>query len=312
VVSATVSRNGNFGSVGRTSTDLTVERDAGPPLANQSVFDVPAGPRFFETFGIALLRGRDFTFQDDDRAPKVAILSQAAAHRFFGDQNPVGQRIGVGAPGDTVVIGVVGDTKLNDFREAPSRVMYRPFLQTGLPRRMTFAVRTAGPPLSMLTALRREIDSHERNLPLFEFTTLEDVIGKSLAQERLFAALSSLFGLLALTLAAVGLYGVMAHLVSRRTREIGLRIALGAGRRSVLGLIIGQGMRVALIGLVAGLLAAYSVTRFITSQLYGISPTDPRIFIATALLLAAVALLACWLPAHRAAKVDPIKALRNE
>jgi predicted permease len=312
VISATVSRDGNFGGGGRTRTDITVERGSEPSQANESTFDVPVGPRFFETIGIPLLDGRDFTVQDHAQAPRVAILNHSAALHFFGNESPIGQRIGVGASGDTVVIGVVGDTKVDDLREEPPLVMYRPLLQTGLPRRMTFAVRTAMPPLSMLTVLRREIDSHERNLPLFGFTTLEAEIGKSLAQERLFAALTSLFGLLALTLAAVGLYGVMAHSVSRRTREVGLRMALGAGRRSVLGLIIGQGMKVVLGGLAAGLLAAVGVTRLISSQLYGISATDPLTFVTVTVLLTAVALLACWLPARRAARVDPMEALRYE
>src|ERR1044071_887383 len=143
-----------------------------------------------------LLHGREFTLQDDERAPKVAIINETAARHFFGLENPVGRRIGVGMAGDTILVGVVKDAKLNNLREETPHVMYLPFLQSGPPRRMTFALRTALPPMSMLTALRRELDATERDLPLFGFTTLTDIVEKSLAQERLFAALSSLFGVL--------------------------------------------------------------------------------------------------------------------
>jgi predicted permease len=312
VVSATLSRDGNFGGGGRTRTTLTMEADTTLAAGDLDVFDVPAGPRFFETFGMPLLRGREFTFQDDARAPKVAIINETAARHFFGDENPIGRRIGVGTAGDTILIGVVKDAKLNSLREEMPHVMYRPFLQSGPPRRMTFAIRTAVPPMSLLTALRRELDAYERDLPLFGFTTLKDVVEKSLAQERLFAALSSLFGLVALALAVVGLYGVMAYSVSQRTREIGLRIALGARSRSVRSLIVAQGMKVVIGGLAAGALAAFGLTRIIASRLYGITPTDPLVVASVSALLALAALLACYLPARRAARVDPMEALRYE
>ena len=261
---------------------------------------------------MTLLRGREFTFQDDALAPKVGILNETAARHFFGNEDPIGRRIGVGTAGDTILIGVVKDAKLNNLREATPHVMYRPFLQSGPPGRMTFAIRTAVPPMSMMGALRRELDAFEPNLPLFGFTTLKDVVERGLAQERLFAVLSSLFGLLALTLAAVGLYGIMAYSVNQRTREIGLRIALGARSGGVLALIVGQGMKMVFAGLGVGLIAAVALTRLLESRLYGVAATDPLVFLGVSALLLLVALLACYLPARRATRVDPMEALRME
>jgi macrolide transport system ATP-binding/permease protein len=307
VVSATVSRDGGFGGGGRTKTTLDVEGFTSKFAGDSDVFDVPAGPRFFETFGMPLVQGREFTLQDDQRAPKVSIINEAVARHFFGDANPIGRRCG-----DTIVIGVAKDAKLDTLREGPPRIMYRSFLQSGPPRRMTFAIRTLGAPMSMLNPLRRELDAYEPNLPLFGFTTLKEVVERSLAQERLFAALSSLFGILALILAAVGLYGVMSFSVAQRTREIGLRVALGAESRNVVALVVGQGMRVVLGGLAVGFIGAFALTRFIASRLYGITPMDPLVVAGVSVLLGVVALLACYIPACRAARVDPMEALRNE
>ncbi len=259
-----------------------------------------------------LVQGRDFTLQDDDRAPKVAILNETAARHFFGHENPIGRQVGVGAPGDTIIMGVAKDAKLNSLREEAPRVMYRSFLQTGSPKQMTFAVRTAVPPLSLLSGLRHELETYDPNLPLFGFMRLKSRVEKSLAQERWFASLSSLFGLVALLLAAVGLYGVMAYSVSQRTREIGIRMALGARNQSVMALVVGQGMKVVGAGLGAGAIAAFGLTRFIASRLYGISAPDPFVLVVVSMLLALVGFLACYLPARRAAKVDPMGALRYE
>jgi ABC-type antimicrobial peptide transport system permease subunit len=177
---------------------------------------------------------------------------------------------------------------------------------------MTFAIRTAVPPMSMLTVVRRELEAYESNLPLFGFTTQMEIVEKSLAQERLFAAFSSLFGIVALALAAVGLYGVMAYSVNQRTREIGLRIALGAQTQSVLGLIVRQGMSVVFAGLVVGMIVAFALTRLIASRLYGIGTADPWVLFGVSGLLLLAALLACFIPARRAAHIDPMEALRYE
>ena len=187
-----------------------------------------------------------------------------------------------------------------------------PFLRSGSRRRMTFAVRTAVPSMTLLARLCREFDAFEPDLPLFGFTALKEIVEKSLAQERLFAALSSLFGVVALSLAAVGLYGVMAYSVGQRTREIGLRIALDAQGRSVQALVVGQGMKVVPAGLAAGSVAAFGLTRFIANRLYGVTPTDPVVAGMVSALLALVAVLACYLPARRASRVDPMQALRHE
>ena len=253
VASVTVSRDGGFGGGGRTRTTIDLEGFTPRVAGDRDIFDVPAGPHFLATFGMRLVQGGDFTLQDDERAPKVAIINETAARHFFGSEKALGRRLG-----DTTIIGIARDARLNSLREEAPRVMYRSFLQAGPPRRMTFAVRTQVPPLALLTGLKRELETYERNLPLFGFTTLKEVVEKSLAQERLFAALSSLFGMLALSLAAVGLYGVMSFSVGQRTREIGLRVALGAESRSVLALVVGQGMKVVLGGLAAGFIASFS------------------------------------------------------
>ena len=188
--------------------------------------------------------------------------------------------------------------------------MYIPFGQNRT--RMTLLVRTVGNPVALLPAVRSEVQRLDKNLPLFDIRTLDEHLGRALAQERTNAQLVGLFGLLALILAAVGVYGVMSYAVTQRTREIGVRMALGAHSDDVMRLVVGYGMRLSILGLVIGLVGAWSLTRFISSLLYQVKASDPATFIAVALLLAAVALLACWIPARRASKVDPVVALRYE
>jgi predicted permease len=272
-------------------------------------------PGFFSTLGIAVTRGRAFTGSDGENAPRVALLNEAAARFYFGDRSPLGARISVNdrdaAPYE--IIGVVKDSRYRNLRETDSRLIYLPTAQP-LDRlgRLTLAVRAAGKPSEMAGALREEIRAAGSDLMITNVATLEEQAEQSLLQERLLATLALSFGLLALLLACVGLYGVISYDVSRRTREIGIRIALGAGRGDIFRLIVGQGVGITLIGVGVGLAAALALTRLLSSQLFGVSSRDPLTFAAVALLLTFVALMACYIPARRATKVDPMVALRTE
>jgi predicted permease len=284
----------------------------------------PAGPasayvhivraNFLAAMNVSVLQGRSLREQDDAQAPKTAVINQIFARRFFPNQNPIGQRFGFNAEtaSQIEIVGVAQDAKYDSLRADAPPTIYVPWLQEGRVGQMNFEVRTAGDPAALLPAIRQAVREVDGNLPLFDVKTQVEQAAQSLAQERLFAALLSFFGLLALLLAALGLYGVMAHSVAQRTQEIGIRVALGAQPRDVLRLVIGQGMRLVVPGVVIGLAGAYAATRLITSFLYGVSAADWPTYGLIAALLLAVALLACWVPARRAAKVDPLVALRCE
>ncbi|HJZ79048.1 MAG TPA: FtsX-like permease family protein, partial [Pyrinomonadaceae bacterium] len=273
---------------------------------------------FFEAMGIPLLLGRTFTAKDDLKAPKVAIVNQTFVHRYLPDGNPIGQRFSmdVARPDPIEIIGVVRDAKYTSQREEIPATMYRSWLQTpGAINFMTFEVRTTGDPKAYVSAIRQAVRQVEPNLPLNNLKTQIEQADETLSMERLFAKLMSLFGLLAQQLASIGLYGVLAYSVSRRTHEIGIRMALGADRRRMLTMILRQGMTLTLIGVGLGLGGAYVLTRYLetlNSMLFGVNPRDPLTFVSTAVLLTIVALIACFIPARRATKVDPMVALRYE
>lgn len=273
---------------------------------------------FFEAMGIPLLIGRSFNAKDDLKAPKVAVVNQTFAQKYLAAGNPVGQRFSmdVAKPDYIEIIGVVRDAKYTSQRDETPATMYRSWLQTpGVTSNMTFEVRTAGEPKSYLPAIRQAIRQLEANLPLNNIKTQVEQAEETLGMERLFAKLMSLFGILAQQLASIGLYGVMAYSVSRRTHEIGIRMALGANRGRMLTMILRQGMTLTLIGVALGLAGAYVLTKYLeslNSMLFGVQPRDPLTFGATAALLTIVALVACLIPARRATKVDPMVALRYE
>jgi predicted permease len=262
-----------------------------------------------------VLLGRGLSSRDEANAPRVAVINQALARRFFPGENPVGKRLSFGSDqaDEAEVVGVAQDAKYTSLRAEIPPTVYVSWLQE-LPRlgQMNFEVRTAGDPANLLAAIRQAVREVDSNLPLFDVKTQAEQASQSLAQERLFAALLTFFGILALLLAALGLYGVLAHSVVQRTQEIGIRMALGAETRHVLWLVISQGMLLVCVGIVAGLAAAYWLTQWLASWLYQVSITDPLTFGAIALLLASIALVACWIPARRATKVDPMVALRCE
>jgi predicted permease len=285
------------------------------PGENRNVLMNGVQPAFFSTYELPLLAGRAFTARDDAAAPKVAIVNQAFARKYFGDASPLGRRFGSGEPanaGDFEIVGVVRDGKYTRLRDEARPAAFLPYGQLKNAWGGHYAVRVngdAGTYAPMLRGILREIDP---NLPLANFRTQEEQVARSLAPERMFARLSSFFGLLALLLASIGLYGLLSYSVLRRTGEIGLRMALGAVPGQVLWLVVRESLYLAALGVVLGLGCAWGVARLVASQLYGLSASDPVTYAAVGLLLVAVAMIASLLPARRAAKVDPMVALRTE
>jgi putative ABC transport system permease protein len=263
---------------------------------------------------MTLLRGRDFTAQDHETSMKVAVVNEAFARYYFGDQDPLGRRFDRRNDGGVVeIIGVVKDAKANSIQESTPRTFYVPFLQdSGAWRETTFQLRTAGEPTNLANPIRSAVQEIEPNLSLFRVRTLAAQVDESIGQERLMTTLASLFGLLALLLTCAGLYGVLSYSVSQRTSEIGIRLALGAQTGNVLRLILKQGMGLALLGTVIGIGASFALTRLLTNLLFGVNATDPLTFAGVSVLLSVIALLACWIPARRATMVDPLVALRSE
>ena len=282
-----------------------------PPIIGNNTI----GPNYFQTVGIPILRGRDFTEEVKQGAPKVVIINETMAHRFFANEEPLGRRLRVrprgGQPVSYEIIGVVRDSKYLSLGEDPAPFLFFPYLQNPFPV-MTLLVRANGNPKNLTGAVRHEVQALDANLPPFNVVTLTENIDISLFPARFGALLLGGFGLLALVLATVGIYGVMSYSVGQRTHEIGIRMALGAQVNSVLKLVVGQGMLLAVIGVAVGLAAAFVLSRVVKSLLYGVSATDLVTFAGIALLLIVVALLACYIPARRAAKIDPMVALRYE
>jgi len=300
---------------GGNKSPLYVEGEANPgtQLDEKSLMEhTTVGTDYFKTMGIPLVSGRDFNDRDTASSPAVVIVNETLARRLAPDGNVIGKRLRMDSQGDYLqVVGVVRDIKYHQLAEAPLYFGYRPLSQR-YRSFLTLHVRTVGDPTVVISQVRSEVKALDSDLPLTNLQTMEEHMRLPLAPAKLFASLSTCFGVLTLVLAAVGLYGVMAYLVGSRTHEIGIRLALGAQTTGVLKLIVGQGMRLALTGIAIGLIAAFALTRVLAGLLYGVSTTDPLTFIAVAVLLAGVAMLACYVPARRATKVDPLVALRYE
>ncbi|HEY6402078.1 MAG TPA: ABC transporter permease, partial [Blastocatellia bacterium] len=300
------------------------ERTATQRLANRQT----VRENYFTTMEIPLLRGRGFTTQDDLRAPKVAIVNQTFSSRFFPNDDALGKRIkGGDSDPEIEIVGVVADTKYSSQRREIEPMLYKPWRQeVDALAGMTFALRTTGEPTALAASVRQTVRELDGNLPVSEVGSQVARSQRTLGQERLYARLLSFFGALALILAAIGLSGVLAYSVAQRTNEIGIRMALGASQSDVLRLVIWQGMRLVLLGLLVGAACGYGLKRLLATQyfsprswqrqmseqLYGVSGTDPLTFAIIASLLTIVALVACWLPARKAARVDPLAALRHE
>ncbi len=273
-------------------------------------------PGFFKTMKIPVVLGRDFDGRDVQGAPKVAIVNQKFVNRYFGGADPVGRHIGMGidpgTPLDIQIVGVVGDTRYESMSEEIPYEMYTPLEQKSPTDGVTVYARSHGDPARAFHTLRSAIQAVDSNVPMYDMRTLDEQMEISLLTERLLAALSSVFGFLATLLAALGLYGVMAFMVARRTREIGIRMALGAGRGSVVWMVLRETLAVAFIGVTIGLAAAFAVTRLVQTQLFGVEATDLLTMAAASLGITAVTALAGYVPARRATTIDPMRALRWE
>ncbi|MCI0364381.1 MAG: ABC transporter permease, partial [Phycisphaerales bacterium] len=268
------------------------------------------GPHYFETMRIPLVHGRDVDGRDHEGSQRVVVINETMAQRFWPGGEALGRRLKV-ANDWLEIVGVAKDVKNRSLSEPPQPFFYLPLLQD-YRSNMIVVARTAVEPEQMVHAVQSEVAALDPQIPVFQPTTLEEHIGVSLFQQRMAAMLLSAFGLLALSLATVGLYGVMAHTVSQRTRELGVRVAIGATHGNILKLILGQALFLSAIGIAAGSIVALILTRFLVHLLYGVGPADPVTFAIIPLLLFAVTFAAGYIPARRAIKIDPIMALRAE
>jgi predicted permease len=282
------------------------------PFANYTIIS----PGYFSAIGTPLLRGRDFAESDTATSVPVAIVNSEMERKYWPGQSAIGKQVG---PGSTrfpllTIVGVVPNVKHISLREETVPEMFVLYTQKPWPSmlNMRVALRTKIDPGSMTESARQVIHSLDPELPLAKVAALTTLVNESMAQPRFSMLLLTSFGILALMLACIGMYGVISYSVTQRTQEIGVRMALGAARRNVFALVLGRGARLVTVGIGIGLVAAWGVTRTMSSFLYGVAPTDPLTFGAVSLLLAEVALLACYLPARRATRIDPILALRYE
>jgi predicted permease len=275
-------------------------------------------PNYFHTMGIPLLSGRDFTVRDDSHVPRILIVTESFAKRYWPGESAVGKRIKFG-PADSdnpwmEIVGVVGDIRYRSLRQDPEAnpIIYAPLEQSEVIEGMSLMARTRGDPESMIAPLRQAIQQYDSEVPVYHIATVEQRIAEQGGETRAYASLLAFFAFLALVLSAVGVYGVMSYAVAQRTHEIGIRMALGAQPGGVLGLVLAESLKVTLAGLALGAAGAWMLTRLLAGLLFGVGATDPMTFATGSLLLAAVALAACYIPARRAMRVDPMVALRHE
>jgi predicted permease len=307
-------------SEGMESANFLPEGEKLDPNKEQSAWNNAVGAGFFKTMGIPILAGRDFDIHDKANATRVGILSESLAHKAFPGVNPVGRHFLAhwhpreGKPGDWIeVVGVCADTRYWTLKQNPVGMFYEPYLQTeNLDFGVTYEVRTRLDPESLAPAFRDAVQSIDPDLPLQDLRTQREQIDATMQQERIFASLTAAFGVLALALACVGVYGVVAYSVAQRTNEIGIRLALGALPRQVLAMVLREASWLSLAGVAVGIAAALVSARLVKSLLYGLQPTDPVVLAGAAILLLGVGLASSWIPARRAARLQPIEALRHE
>jgi predicted permease len=312
VRSASMSTASFFGDSSSRS-NVTYEGQAGEAPNSEWPLKVGITPRFTETLGLTLVSGRSFTNRDHRTAPKVAIVSESIAKRYFAGGNPIGKRFSFDStfqPAKAVeVVGVVRDGRWNSLRQASPYLVYLPFDQA-LTQRPDLQVRTWGDPMGVLPEIQRAIAGHDPSVRVVHAVTLERLVEDSIIQDRLLALLAGSFGMLALLLSSLGLYGVTAHGVHRRTSEIGLRMALGASSRSLHWMVLREVLVLALAGAAIGVPAALAASSVVRTLLFGVAPTDPWTILAATTVLGGVAAAASYLPARRACRIDPIRALR--
>ena len=282
--------------------------------------------------GIPLKRGRFFTERDSSGSPEVALINETMARRFWLNDDPIGKRIRIAPPDNLItpellrtilpgyviprptIVGVVKDVRHFSLSQQGQPEIYVPHLQAGVgvQRSMAIVVRTVSHPMSLVAAIQEQVKAIDKDQPVARITTMEQLLSDSILQPRFNMLLLTIFAVLAWLLAAMGIYGVISYVVTQRSHEIGIRMALGAQKSDVVRLVVGRGMFLVMIGVVIGLAASVALTRVLSSLLYGVSARDPMIFAGVSMLLAGVALLASYIPARRAAKVDPMVALRYE
>ncbi|MCI0540011.1 MAG: FtsX-like permease family protein, partial [Verrucomicrobiales bacterium] len=315
VLSASASLGGMVNGSERGNSSEFIRIEGKDRKAGLLVSDVGVAPKFFQTAGVPLLRGRDFSERDTDTAPRVVIISESLARFLFGDEDPVSKRLGwsfqTGFPFE--IVGVAGDAKHGTPQDNRG-IFYFPYgqKQNWLRGTWCLSVRTAGYPIALTARVREELRAIDERLPVLKIQTIEGQLSDVLVKERLIAALSGLFGALAVMLACLGLYGVVSYAVARRTNEIGLRLALGATTSVVLRMILKESLWLVTSGIAIGLPATLALTRLISSRLFGVSPADPLTVVSATALMILVASLAGLLPARRATKVHPMEALRYE
>jgi len=294
--------------------DFSIEGQQAPD--NLWASKAAVSPDYFRAIGIPLLKGRFFAETDDDRAPGVAIISERLARLLWPNDDPLGKRIslGIGPTSWSEVVGVVGDVRQDDLKAEPPSGLYVPYQQVSQAfflEAMTFVVRTVEEPQSLGVSLRKTIQTVDPTLPV-GIHTMKELVSLKVAHPRFNTWLLGSFSAIALVLALVGIYGVVSYGVTQRTQEIGIRLALGAQGQEVVTMVVSQGMRAVLIGVLCGTVVAIALTRFLSAYLFAVTPADPLTFVSVVLIFIGVSLAACLVPALRAARVDPMEALRYE